>query len=66
VYSRFFQIYQNFLHFFSPTPDIKFNEEKVGASSSSSAGPSSAPAPSTVDQSKPTTSIQIRLGDGTR
>ncbi|XP_020894352.1 NSFL1 cofactor p47 [Exaiptasia diaphana] len=44
----------------SPTPTVKFSDEKKGASSSSDV------ATVNFDQSKPSTSIQIRLADGTR
>ncbi|KAK3719414.1 hypothetical protein QZH41_015661, partial [Actinostola sp. cb2023] len=44
----------------SPTPTVKFNEENKVVSADS------VPAIVSYDQSKPTTSIQLRLADGTR
>ncbi|XP_032235024.2 NSFL1 cofactor p47 isoform X2 [Nematostella vectensis] len=46
----------------SPVPEVKFNEEKKRAT----AAANQAPKPFNIDQSQPTTSIQIRLADGTR
>lgn len=49
--------------YFSPAPEVKFHHATEQGSPAASGH---APVPSPVDESKPVTSLQIRLADGTR
>lgn len=50
----------------SPTPTVKPNPEPVVQSDSSSPESAAVSSPIEINESKPTVSLQIRLGDGTR
>ena len=64
-FCHFQLVFVLFFPVFSPVPDVRFRHQpQQDLPAPASSQPAVAPSP--VDDSKPVTSIQIRLADGTR